>query len=509
VEGVVVHYNYTGQSTPYITGFWLADDTDSIYVYGEDAAKSVAVGNMVTVKGTKAYYIPNTDSGSAASLSYEGMAQLKDPTILHNDGLTTNEIPSGAINESTVSDLSKTPLTTDISGKIYKVKGYYHKYPATGYTNYGITDLNRMDRLNAYTQSNGKDFSWTDDYDGKAVEMLLITTLAKPGSGEWKFCPVKMIREITATTEEEVAYGAERALSEFADEYAVTTVVTIPTADPKLDGLTRAFSSESPLVSVLIDGDDAKVTISANEKTTITIKATATYKGVSKDDSKDIVISGKPQIDTKTIAEANALEDGATATIEGVVAAVTYKSSLVKQGLFLADGTGSIFIYNGTSAQANLKDVEKGNKVIVTGTLVHYINSKNADNAAREGYSGDHQLANVSVDFIDSNVYEVPAAAIRESTVAAIVGTAASNNITGNIYRVNAIVKAGSYGSYSLVSPDETNVALSLYTQCGGADMAWLSDYASTTVSIVVGIQNLKLTSSSCNWRACPISVVE
>jgi hypothetical protein len=464
---------------------------------------------MVTVKGTKAYYIPNTDSGSAASLSYEGMAQLKDPTILHNDGLTTNEIPAGAINESTVSNLSKAPLTTDISGKIYKVKGYYHKYPETGYANYGITDLNRVDRLNAYTQSNGKDFSWTDDCDGKAVEMLLITTLAKPGSGEWKFCPVEMIREITVTDEEEAAYGAERAISEFADEYAVTTVVTIPTVDPKLDGLTRVFSSESPLVSVLIDGDEAKVTISASEEATIAIKATATYNGVSEDESKSIVISGKPQIGTKTIAEANALEDGTTATIEGVVAAVTYKSSLVKQGLFLADDTGSIFIYNGTATQANLNDVEKGNKVIVTGTLAHYISSKNADNAAREGYSGDHQLADVSVDFIDSNVYEVPAKAIQESTVAALVGTAASTNITGNIYQVSAIVKAGVYGSYSLVSPYETNVALSLYTQCGGADMAWLADYASTTVTIVVGIQNLKLGSSICNWRACPISIVE
>lgn len=79
---MVVAYNYTGQSTPYITGFWLADQTDKIYIYGEDVAKSVQPGNKVTVLGTKAYYIPQNDAGSAAAINYKGMVQLTSPSLL-------------------------------------------------------------------------------------------------------------------------------------------------------------------------------------------------------------------------------------------------------------------------------------------------------------------------------------------------------------------------------------------------------------------------------------------
>ena len=34
IRGVVVNLNYTGQSTPYAVGFWMADETGSVYIYG-------------------------------------------------------------------------------------------------------------------------------------------------------------------------------------------------------------------------------------------------------------------------------------------------------------------------------------------------------------------------------------------------------------------------------------------------------------------------------------------
>ena len=67
VQGIVANMNYTGQSTPYVTGFWLADETGSIYIYSEQAAQQVVKGYTVTLYGTKGYYIPDTDSGAAAS----------------------------------------------------------------------------------------------------------------------------------------------------------------------------------------------------------------------------------------------------------------------------------------------------------------------------------------------------------------------------------------------------------------------------------------------------------
>lgn len=47
IEGVVVKHVYTGQTTPFITGFYIADETGCIYIYGEDTANSVSVGNKL------------------------------------------------------------------------------------------------------------------------------------------------------------------------------------------------------------------------------------------------------------------------------------------------------------------------------------------------------------------------------------------------------------------------------------------------------------------------------
>ena len=185
IKGVVVKHNYTGQSTPYITGFWLADKTGSIYIYGEEVAKSVEVGNTVVVKGAKAYYIPQNDQGAAASVNYKGMLQLTLPEILENDHLTTGTPSTSAITFTTVKDILEIPLTEDITGQIFCVKGRWSKVTPADFTNYYLYDLNRVDSIMAYTQSNGKDYSWTDAYDGKTVEMFITYEPQFTQLGEW------------------------------------------------------------------------------------------------------------------------------------------------------------------------------------------------------------------------------------------------------------------------------------------------------------------------------------
>ena len=53
--------------------------------------------------------------------------------------------------------------------------------------------------------------------------------------------------------------------------------------------------------------------------------------------------------------------DDEEVTLEAVVACVTYKSNMVKQGLFLADETGSMFAYFGTSLLESIENIENGN----------------------------------------------------------------------------------------------------------------------------------------------------
>ena len=79
---------------------------------------------------------------------------------------------------------------------------------------------------------------------------------------------------------------------------------------------------------------------------------------------------------------------------------------MVKQGLFLADETGSMFAYFGTSLLESIENIENGHKIVIKGKIAHYI--KNADNAKNEGYSGDFQLSDGVILNHDTNVYDIP-----------------------------------------------------------------------------------------------------
>jgi len=508
VQGVVANLNYTGQSTPYVVGFWLADATGSIYIYGESVAVQVAKGNSVILSGSKAYYIPENDTGSATATGYVGMQQLVNPQLIDLEA-TTSAIPETAITELTIAEISDIPLAEDITGNIYRIEGRYHRHDYTSYVNYTADDLNRVDSLLAYTQSNGKDYYWTDPYDGKTIEMLIIISLGKPGVGQWRMNPVAFFDEITVAHLQEAEYGAERALAEIAEKYEVETTKEVTIEDELLSGLEREYTSTSPKVTISQSEGKNVLVFHVAVLGTFELTATATYQGQSASASKTIIVQEPNDYDAITLYEAKTLEDGAVVTVQAIVACVTYKSSMTKQGLFLIDETATLFVYNGSATQANLAAVANGNKVVVTGTLTHYI--KDAGNAAAENYAGDWQLMEVTLDNLDTNVYELPTAPIIESTIENIVATPPSTNISSLMYRVAAkVVKnASAYAtSYDLVSSGDPTKKLPLYSQNSGGDFSWLDSYVDTYVYIYVGIQNLNLRSAGSNWRGLPIKVL-
>lgn len=509
IRGVVVVHNYTGQVTPYITGFWIADQTGSIYIYGETVAKSVQVGNEVTLKGAIGHYIPTNDQSGATAVNYKGMLQVISPEVISNDGSTTHDIPQGAIQETTVKSIEEIPLQEDITGNIYKVKGRYHVYDNGEFTNYTLEDLNRVDSILAYTQSNGKDYAWSNGLDGKTIEMLVVVSIGKPSAAAWRMCPIISLGEISVTAQEEANYGAQRALNAISDSYNTDTTVKVLIADPLLEGLIVSFTSTSNQITISQVDLENNIVISISETKDVQITAIANYSGASASLSKTISLTAKPTFNSITIAEARTKGDGETVTLEAVVARITYAGSMVKQGLFLVDSTGSMFAYNSVATNANLVNVQNGNKVVVTGKLVHYI--KDATNAASEGYSGDFQITEVTVDDLDTNIYSIPTGGIiNNSTIENIAATTPHDNITGLVYSVSAKVSksAGAYGAYTLYGLTDSTKGVPLYSQNNASDFDWLSEYIGKNVVIILGIQNLNLKSSGSWYRGCPISVV-
>ncbi len=511
ITGIVSSFVYTGQSTPYITGMYVADETGCIYVYGEDQAKSVALHNEVVVKGNKTYYIPATDTGSAASMNYKGALQLTSPIILKNNG-GIHEVPASAITvTNTLSTIDDVPLTTDITGNLYQIQGRIIRVEGTGFTNYYLQDLNRVDSLLVYTQCNGLDFSYLDVYDGKAVSILLNIILAKPGVNAWRIYPTRQVEEITITDVQEVAYGLERAKDDIDDEFADEVTITFSKTDAVLLDMTRTIASTDPNISIVENVDDYSISITIDDLRDADLTITISYKGLVDSTTKTIHLIGKPEYTAISLHEARSQVDDTVVTIEAVIARLVYKSgSSIPCGAFLVDETDSFFVYNDAKHMASLEEAVEGNLIAVTGTVTHFISAENIDKATANNYTGDFQIKNITLIYNDNGSHVISGTSIVEKTVQSILETTGSTNLSGTIFKVSGVITKTSspyYSTYYVKDATQT-YSLNVYSQKNGSEFGWLDQYVGITVTMYLGVQNAKLSASSLTWRVCPIAIL-
>jgi hypothetical protein len=304
VTGIVAQHLWSGQATPYKVGFWLVDQTGAIYVYGDNLSNYVEIGNRVRVRGNKFYYIPTTDQGAAVTMNYQGTQQLTTPTLISNDN-GNHPIPTEAIiDDVTIAQIRDYPIDTDITGNLYRLKGRVRVVPSSGYTNYYIDDMNRIDTLALYTTSNGKDYMWLDAYDGQVRDMLVAIINAKPQTNLWRLAPVAVYDEYVPSELEEAEYAAKRALSDFGDEYKVDVNFSIPVADPLLEGVTRSYTStDTDKIAITLQGDEYQVSVITEVLGSLTIEVVASYGEAFAEDSKIVTIAYLPEFGGSTIAE--------------------------------------------------------------------------------------------------------------------------------------------------------------------------------------------------------------
>lgn len=509
VSGVVVKHVYTGQSIPYITGFMLANESGCIYVWGETVAKTVKVGEKVKVEGKKTYYVPQTDEGAAAASGYKGQLQLTNPVLIENIG-GEHDIPSKAITSiDNINEVTRHAVNDDISNNIYRAIGRVTKTIGGDYTNYYLYDRNREDAISFYTQSNGKDYAWLEPYVDKYVDMTFIAINAKPGNALWRGLPVLVNDDsITISNEDEAKYAAERALKTLLDSYSDETKVSVKNTDELLEGVKLSYSSKSELVSIseTTDGFDINFKKPSTE-TEVEVEITASYKGASSKVIKKIKLGVEVKHQAISISEALSKETGTEVIIEGILSRKTYKRGTDDPlGGFIIDSTGSIVVYNDAPYMASLANATEGNKVMLKGTIDRYIST----NTAESGYTGDVQLRNTELLFVDGANNPIPSEAIEEKTVEWIQSQPATNNISSKVFKVTAkIIKSTGYAtSYSLKDPNNLDKSLSVYSQRSGSDFSWLDPYADQVVTLYVGVQNLQLRSGSPNWRCCPIQII-
>ena len=182
VDGVVARITYANGFKP--NGFFLVDNTGSIYVFDGNLAQRVSAGDKLTIAGEKDYWILDTEQSSAEKFGYKGSCQIANAYLIEQDNSQDYAFDKSWITESCVKDILETPVTENVTTTIYKVNALVKKVPGNGFVNYYFFDIDGETGNYTYTQCNGNDFEWLDQFDGKICTVYLSPINCKSTTGD-------------------------------------------------------------------------------------------------------------------------------------------------------------------------------------------------------------------------------------------------------------------------------------------------------------------------------------
>ncbi|MDE7263838.1 MAG: InlB B-repeat-containing protein [Anaeroplasmataceae bacterium] len=486
VEGVVSKITYANGMIP--SGFYLVDSTSSIYVYDSQIAPRVSVGNKVKLAGVKDLWILETEAGNAEKFGYKGCCQLTNAHLISSDN-GNNRFDKNWIEQTTIKDIMETPVSKNITTLIYKVNALVHKSVGTGFINYYFYDIDGKTGSYAYTQCNGSDYEWLDEFDGKICTVYLSAINAKASASGcvWRFLPIEVIDE---------GYSFDQANApKFAvDYYGVGQFLPIYTSDPKLELITEVSqellgiknitleysSNDTDIVSFDVEND--KLIMHTKNAGTATITIKASYLDYEYSTTLQIKLESIDIPDTITIKEAidsPATEGGTEVIVRGIVG----PSLVNRSGFYLIDETGVIAI---TTDSETLSGLALGNEVILKGTRTLFGNE--------EGYYGQSVILDCELIINLYGEQDYSTATFDSSkTLDDLLAFNVSEDHTTQVYVVEVeikVVEATYYSNIYLVSP-QTNQQMILY--CSGANQySWLKKYAGQTITVELAL---------CNWN--------
>ncbi len=460
VKGVVAFVTNANGFKP--NGFYLVDKTGSIYVYGNQVAQQVKVGNTVEIAATRTNFIAENEANNAQKYGYQGAIQLQNPYLLSNDK-KESEWDKSWISESSVYDMMNTPVTDNITTNIYKVDAYVKEKPGNGFTNFYIYDIDGETGSYVYTMCNGDDFTYLRAFDGKICTVYLSAINMKASSSGviYRFIPIAVVDEGYTFDESKAPnfaldfYIKKQFNENYFVDPSLEVITSVSNEIHKLDNIAISYSSSDENVAFFetIEGKTYFHLKNAGEAT-ITVKAD--YKSYSASETLKVTKIEVPEYSAISIAESFDKNDQEV-TLEGIVGA-----SLVNQtGFYLIDETGAIAIRCNDDLLAK---VALGNKVVLKGTKVIFDSSK--------GLTTQNTIINPSliVNFLGNHQYS-DSSFITETfeNIVAKAATATEDN-SKVVYKTKAkvvYVEETYYTTYKLTSEDGSKT-LNLYCANGG-----------------------------------------
>ncbi len=495
--GVVARITYATGMKP--SGFILVDGTASIYVYDGDAAGRVSIGNKVEIAGRKDMWILDTEKESANKFGYKGCNQLTDAILISNDGKTDNEFDKSWIEESTVKEMLNTPVTEDITSKIYKVNALVKRVDGTGFINYYFNDLDGTTGSYTYTQCNGSDFSWLDQFDGKICTVYLTALNAKSSSTGcvFRFLPVAVYDEgftfdLTKTPEHIVKYYA---LDLFNKLYTGNPELELVTSvSSELLGFTNATISytSSNTASVFFTEKDGKLIMQCGAQGSATVTVTGSYNGNVYSEEITVSVIDPESIEAGTVKDAIDAEKDEIVEVIGIVG----PSLVNRDGFYLIDETGIIaVIVNDLSV---FKEIEIGNKVVISGKRDRFHDGVGA-------HAGQTCLtaATVTVNLYGDYDYDT-SNFVTDKTLADFYNLSVNEDYSTTVFVLKATVLVEGNQYYTNIKLTDGTNKVSLY--CSSANQyAFLKQFENQEITIEM---------AACNWNnksfytGCVLSVI-
>lgn len=496
VTGVVARITYANGMKP--AGIYLVDGTNSIYVYDGDIAGQVKIGNRITVLGSKDMWILDTETNNAQKFGYEGCCQISDATLYENDK-AENEIDFTWCEEKSVKDILETPVTENVTTTIYKTTALVKKVPGSGFVNYYFFDLDGETGAYTYTQCNGSDFSWLDEFDGKICTVYLSPMNAKSTATEcfFRFLPVAVVDEgfeydVTNAPQHVVEYyGVGQFLPEYTGNPLKELTTSVSSELLGFDNVELSYESDNESVVYFTTENPGTVVLNCKGNGTANVTITATHNGNSYSETVTIKVSASDEIEADKVIDAIQAENNTSVTVVGIVG-----PSLVNQtGFYLIDETGAIAVRVNASA---FEGLEIGQKIVVTGTR-----SITKDGGGQICIDNAEIVANYygKVDYSTESF-------IKNMTIEEIKAIQDSPEATTNVFVVTAVVQKTSkqQGSYTNVTFNVGGILL--YTS-SAKQYSWIESFfaeGETEATLTIEL-------ALCDWNAkglkgCILSVI-
>ena len=483
VSGVVARITYANGMKP--SGVYIVDGTNSIYVYDGDIAGQVAIGNKITVLGEKDYWVLETESNAANKHGYKGCCQISSATLYENDK-ATNEIDFTWCEELTVKEMLNIPVTENVTTTTFKTNALVKKVPGNGFVNYYFFDLDGNTGAYTYTQCNGNDFAWLDEFDGKICTVYLSPINAKSESSDcyYRLLPVAVIDEgyvfDTVNTPEHIVeyYGVDQFLSKYTGNPLLELVTSVSSELLGFENATLSYASSNESV-VYFTEENGKVILNCGENGTATVTITGTYGEYTHSVTVEITVHTPVASEGMTVEAAIGTAVGETVKVEGIVG----PSLVNRDGFYLIDETGVLaIVVNDSSVWEGLAI---GQKVVVEG-------KRDKFNSGNSGYGVTCLTsARIAINYYGSHDYSTESF-ITDKTLDDFYTLDANEDHSTEVYVAKGTIvlqETAYYSNIKLQSPNGKQITL--YSSSAN-QYNWLKEFAGQEITVEI---------VPCNWN--------